>query len=65
MQDPSELKGLALQIAAQLPNDRQAALKILDFVREVVEWRAPARSVPEPTSAAGIYVLRPGSAGQS
>jgi hypothetical protein len=36
----SELKGLALQIAAQLPNDRQTALKVLQFAGEVVEWRA-------------------------
>ena len=42
MQDPSELKGLALQIAAQLPNDRQAATMVLEFVREVIEWRAEA-----------------------
>lgn len=52
----SELKGLALQIAAQLPNDRQTALKVLGFAKEIVEWRADeattakvhALRVPEP-----------------
>jgi hypothetical protein len=47
----SELKGLALQIAAQLPNDREIAMKVLRFALDVVRWRAeqgnkPVRSVP-------------------
>ncbi len=51
MQDASELKGLALQIAAQLPSDRRTALSVLDFVREIVEWRDGR------TAKAELYVL--------
>jgi hypothetical protein len=53
----SELKGLALQIAAQLPNDRQTALKVLAFAKEVVEWRADESKQP-----AAITILPPRSA---
>jgi hypothetical protein len=56
----SELKGLALQIAAQLPNDREIAMKVLRFAFDVVRWRAeqgdkPVRGVP----GAEIYELHP------
>jgi hypothetical protein len=61
----SELKGLALQIAAQLPNDRQAALDILGFAKEIVEWR-DGSAVPRGDGvSAELYELHPGFAERS
>lgn len=61
MQDPSELKGLAIQIAAQLPNDVEAAMAILSFAKDLVEWRAGRvamlRRADQPS--AGVFALRP------
>jgi hypothetical protein len=54
VQDTSELKGLALQIAAQLPNDRKTALAVLAFTKELVEWQAD-----EGRQSAAITVLPP------
>ena len=59
--DSSELKGLALQIAAQLPSDRQAALDVLGFVREIVDWRAGYVRPRGDGVTAELYTLRPAS----
>ena len=55
--DAASLKGLALQIAAQLPPDRQTALRVLAFAKEIVEWRADEVKQP-----AAVTVLPPRSA---
>lgn len=34
------LKRYAVQIATQLPENRDEALQVLDYVRELVEWEA-------------------------
>lgn len=33
------LKGIAVQIAAQLPDDRGDAIKVLEYAKEIAEWR--------------------------
>jgi hypothetical protein len=38
--DCSRLKRFALQIAAQLPDDRQEAVLVLEYARELVGWEA-------------------------
>ena len=35
------LKRYAIQIATQLPENRDEALRVLDYVREIVEWETP------------------------
>lgn len=35
------LKRYAIQIATQLPENRDEALRVLEYVREIVEWKSP------------------------
>ena len=37
-QDILRLKRHAVQIATQLPENREDALRVLEFAREIVEW---------------------------
>lgn len=39
-EDPTPVKIIALQIAAQLPEDRNVALKVVDCIRDIVVWRS-------------------------
>ena len=41
------LKGLAVQIAAQLPDDRADALKVLEYAKEIAEWRCAVPDLAE------------------
>ena len=36
--DESRLKRYALQIAAQLPDGREEALRVLEYAKQLVEW---------------------------
>jgi hypothetical protein len=53
MTDQSSLRQLAIQIASQLPEDREMSLKILKFAIELVDWRA-GDAAPPP---ARLYAL--------
>ena len=36
--DDARLKRHAIQIATQLPENREEALRVLDYARELVDW---------------------------
>ena len=37
----ARLKRYAVQIATQLPDNREDAMRVLDYARELVEWAEP------------------------
>lgn len=43
----TQLKDKAFQIAAQLPQDRQEAMQVLEYLRELVDWRGEDSPGPE------------------
>ena len=45
------LKRYAVQIATQLPENREEALRVLEFAREIVEWGTQAET-------AGLRLIR-------
>jgi hypothetical protein len=59
MPDHSELKGLALQIAAQLPNDREIAGRVIRHVADLVNWRSEADLPALRPVAAVIPLIEP------
>jgi len=38
--DASRLKRYALQVVAQLPDNRDEAMRVLEYARELVDWEA-------------------------
>lgn len=52
--EATRLKRYAIQIAAQLPEDREEALRVLQFARELVDW-----GMPEP-AAKSLHLVRAG-----
>ncbi len=44
--DDARLKRFALQIATQMPENRQEAMRVLEYLKELVEWEDGEVSEP-------------------